>query len=364
MKNENALASAEKWLKNRNTSEYVAGGNYERELLYYTWYLEHHCNDGEDVDRAILDATDGREMYAFALENPVENEEFDMLFGKPSSEAEARAYYKMAVKNYFVNYYKYSEDGCNEDDVRKTFDKIWSAAEDMIKDTIPKYSVEKMTKQLRKLSSMLGNAEYEARMAERKRAEILESMGWTQKAPEMTLAHFVDRYDPRRVDGGKIQITNIGVDRDERDAVMHYIDNHRNEILAVIDEREKIESEVYAMAESKDEQEFLSMDGLRTALQRYDENGKRGKCGPWEIHDGGYDSWWEIAYEGNVLVACHASGEYSNDAREFGNIEREQHLADKTFSDICKIVCEEFPECRMAPKEQQKINENKQSFKR
>lgn len=108
----------------------------------------------------------------------------------------------------------------------------------------------------------------------------------------------------------------------------------------------------------------FSMDGLRTALQRYDENGKRGKCGPWEIHDGGYDRWWEIAYEGNVLVACHASGEYSNDAREFGNIERERHLADKTFSNICKIVGEEFPECRMAPKEQQKIFGGKKTLGR
>ena len=109
--------------------------------------------------------------------------------------------------------------------------------------------------------------------------------------------------------------------------------------------------------------DHISVDGLRAALRRYDENGTQGKCGPWEIHNGGYDRWWELCHEGRVLVACSASGEYKN-GKEFGNIERERHLADKTFANICKIVGEEFPECRMAPKEQQKINENKQSFKR
>ena len=112
--------------------------------------------------------------------------------------------------------------------------------------------------------------------------------------------------------------------------------------------------------------DHISVDGLRTALRRYNENGRHGKCGPWEIHNGGYYRWWEICHEGQVVVACYASDEYGGGAclRELGNLERERHLADKTFSNICKIVCEEFPECRMSPKEQQKINENKQSFKR
>ena len=109
--------------------------------------------------------------------------------------------------------------------------------------------------------------------------------------------------------------------------------------------------------------EHISTDGLRTALQRYDGNGKRGECGPWEIHDGGYDRWWEICHEGQVLVACYASGEWGKEG-EFGNIERERQLSDKTFSDICKMVCEEFPECRMAPEEQKKVNESKQSLGR
>ena len=109
--------------------------------------------------------------------------------------------------------------------------------------------------------------------------------------------------------------------------------------------------------------DHISTDGLRTALQRYDENGKRGKCGSWEIHDGGYDRWWEICHDGQVLVACYASGEWDKKG-EFGNIERERQLSDKTFSDICKIVCEEFSECRMAPEEQKKINERKQSLGR
>ena len=109
--------------------------------------------------------------------------------------------------------------------------------------------------------------------------------------------------------------------------------------------------------------DHISVDGLRTALQRYDENGKQGECGPWEIHDGGYDCWWELCHNGQVIVSCHASGEYENGA-ELGNIERERHLAEKSFANICKIVGEEFPECRMSPQEQEKINENKQSLGR
>ena len=110
--------------------------------------------------------------------------------------------------------------------------------------------------------------------------------------------------------------------------------------------------------------DHVSIDGLRTALQRYDENGKSGECGPWEIHDGGNDRWWEISHEGKVVAACYASGEHekiNGKLAELGNIERERHLADKSFVNICKIVSEEFQECRMAPEEQKKINEKNQS---
>lgn len=113
--------------------------------------------------------------------------------------------------------------------------------------------------------------------------------------------------------------------------------------------------------------DHISTDGLRTALQRYDENGQRGECGFWEIHDGGYDRWWEICHNGQVVAACLASSEreiINGKLVELGNIERERQLSDKTFSDICKIVCEEFLECRMAPEEQKKVNESKQSLGR
>lgn len=164
---EQARERAEKFVKSRNESDYVAGGSYERELLYYAWYLEKHCKDCEDDARAILDATEGREMYAFALANPVENKEFEMFFGKGNPETEARAYYKLAVKNYFVNYYKFCEDRRDENNVREEFEKIWDAARNMIDDTMQVYSIEKMTAQIRKLADLMGYTAYEARMAER-----------------------------------------------------------------------------------------------------------------------------------------------------------------------------------------------------
>lgn len=112
--------------------------------------------------------------------------------------------------------------------------------------------------------------------------------------------------------------------------------------------------------EKSAEASHISLDGLRTALRRYDEAGTRGECGPWEIHTCNYDRWWELCHEGQTLVACYASGKYGNHV-EMGNLERERHLDDKTFSSICKIVCEEFPECRMSPEEQKKIEANNPS---
>ncbi|MBR5163826.1 MAG: hypothetical protein IKW79_07360, partial [Schwartzia sp.] len=39
-----------------------------------------------------------------------------------------------------------------------------------------------------------------------------------------------------------------------------------------------LEKEAYAVID------HVSVDGLRTALRRYDDNGERGECGSWEIH--------------------------------------------------------------------------------
>ena len=51
---------------------------------------------------------------------------------------------------------------------------------------------------------------------------------------------------------------------------------------------------------------MINFTGLRTALEKFDENGKIAKCGKWSIANGGYDLWWEIYYEGYTVLQCIA----------------------------------------------------------
>lgn len=248
---EKAHEAAEKMLKNRNKSEFVAGGDYENELKYYEWYLMRHGD--ENTWGAQVDAMTGNEMYQFALENPNEDEEFDRMFGKASPEVEAKAFYMLAVENYFVNYHKYCESGfLEEDQARKIFEEIWRAAREMIEDTMEAYSVDKMFKQIMGLAGVVSDAKYQGRKQAREHAEILESLGWekskSEKEPLMTAAQFIDRYNPEKTTDGKIKIKRQMVyDKNEDDAIKFYIDNNREQILAEIDRREKISAEVHEM---------------------------------------------------------------------------------------------------------------------
>lgn len=108
--------------------------------------------------------------------------------------------------------------------------------------------------------------------------------------------------------------------------------------------------------------EDISLDGLRTALQRFDESGKEGLCGSWDIHCGAYDKWWEASYECHVVFGCYASGEFDNSGFQYGYLEREcAGISDKTFKDFCDLVHDMFPECRMAPLEQLRVQANSQA---
>ena len=49
---------------------------------------------------------------------------------------------------------------------------------------------------------------------------------------------------------------------------------------------------------------MIRFSGLRTALEKFEENGKYAKCGKWSIANGGYDLWWEIYYEGYTVLQC------------------------------------------------------------
>ena len=49
---------------------------------------------------------------------------------------------------------------------------------------------------------------------------------------------------------------------------------------------------------------MISFSGLKTALEKFEDNGKYAKGGKWSIANGGYDLWWEIYYEGYTVLQC------------------------------------------------------------
>lgn len=103
----------------------------------------------------------------------------------------------------------------------------------------------------------------------------------------------------------------------------------------------------------------ISLDGLRTALQRYGDSGVQGICGSWDVHDGGYDLQFEICYQGQSVVGCYGRSMFSSE----GELERHINMPDKTFSEICDLVHSAFPECSMSKEEQEKIDRNKQEHR-
>lgn len=67
---------------------------------------------------------------------------------------------------------------------------------------------------------------------------------------------------------------------------------------------------------------MINFTGLRTALEKFDENGKHAKCGKWSIANGGYDLWWEIYYEGYTVLQC-IDGELQGGFRPFSEFTEE-----------------------------------------
>lgn len=107
----------------------------------------------------------------------------------------------------------------------------------------------------------------------------------------------------------------------------------------------------------KIDKQGINLDGLRNCLLRYDQLGKRGHCGPWTVHDGGYDLLWELCYNSKPVVCCYKDGSDKI-------LERSSSMSDKTFSEICDMVHSVFPECLMSPIESHKIQENKSIMER
>lgn len=89
----------------------------------------------------------------------------------------------------------------------------------------------------------------------------------------------------------------------------------------------------------------ISTRGLRTLLEKFNEDGKRVEQTHWSIGRGGYDLWWELYYDGTPVVDCHASGKHKGfqELGELSNIS----LSDKDFERVRKIIISVYPECTL-----------------
>lgn len=75
----------------------------------------------------------------------------------------------------------------------------------------------------------------------------------------------------------------------------------------------------------------ISFKGLKSALKKFDENGKYARCGHWSIANGGYDLYWEIYYKGCPVLQCIA-GEVSGGLRPF------QEFTEEVENKLIKVV--------------------------
>lgn len=69
---------------------------------------------------------------------------------------------------------------------------------------------------------------------------------------------------------------------------------------AYLREEEKYYKGDYAVSEVN----HVCFAGLKTALLKFEEDGKYAECGSWSIAKGGYDLWWEIYYNGYTVLQC------------------------------------------------------------
>lgn len=54
--------------------------------------------------------------------------------------------------------------------------------------------------------------------------------------------------------------------------------------------------------------EKINCQGLRKALEIYDEKGDIGNSGSWEVHRGGYDLCWEVCYNNTPVISAINGG--------------------------------------------------------
>ena len=94
--------------------------------------------------------------------------------------------------------------------------------------------------------------------------------------------------------------------------------------------------------------EKVNLAGLKRVLEKFDEDGKCVRGTHWKIANGGYDLWWELYYDEQPVVRCCASGEYTKNYWEIGNLSNCGTVPDTEFKRICKAIMDVYPECRVA----------------
>ena len=101
--------------------------------------------------------------------------------------------------------------------------------------------------------------------------------------------------------------------------------------------------------------ELPVFDGLRTALQRYSDNGMHGKCGDWcvstftnEINN----KIWTLYHKQMPVAECF-------NFAEVPTLQRIGNISDKSFLAIYDLVKSVYRNCQLSPTEQERLTNSK-----
>ena len=50
----------------------------------------------------------------------------------------------------------------------------------------------------------------------------------------------------------------------------------------------------------------INFRGLKSVLEKFNDNGRYAEGTHWSIANGGYDLWWELYYDGLPILQCVA----------------------------------------------------------
>lgn len=116
--------------------------------------------------------------------------------------------------------------------------------------------------------------------------------------------------------------------------------------------------------------ENISTDGLRIALERYDENFEQGECGDWKIQSDAKEPYslpfnFNILYDGILFASVKRSSERTPGGSFYLDLNRENAgVSDKAFSQIVAIIKSVYMFARPSLEEQKKLDVNQKGASR